>query len=245
MEHIDRIKGNSRGICALCHNEGELCASHIVPEFVFAEMYDEKHRFIAASPAGPTILQRPQKAWREYLLCAGCERHLNENFEAPFKRYWLDGGALSRLATQPLIVLDDVDYASFKLFHLSVLWRASVCTLNDFRTVRLGPHEDAIRRMILEKDPGPSWKYPVICFGIVHENQVQHNLSSDPLAVKLYGQRGFTFRFCGCQWIYLVASHPAWELEGKHLTEDGRMPVLAVPLREIVARDIAASRSRR
>jgi hypothetical protein len=50
--------------------------------------------------------------------------------------------------------INGLDYAMFKLFHLSVLWRAGVSTREEFRNVKLGSHEDVIRQMLLRDDPG-------------------------------------------------------------------------------------------
>jgi len=37
------------------------------------------------------------------------------------------------------IIIEGIDYAPFKLFLMSVLWRASVSTLEFFKLVSLGP----------------------------------------------------------------------------------------------------------
>jgi hypothetical protein len=42
------------------------------------------------------------------------------------------------------VVIRGLDYSTFKLFHLSVLWRASVSSGPDFASVRLGVHEERI-----------------------------------------------------------------------------------------------------
>lgn len=208
-------------------------------------MYDERHTFIAATPADLQNTQRAQKGMRERLLCAECEHRINQNFETPFKKYWLDGAALASLPHKRVEILRNVDYPAFKLFHLSVLWRASLSSLDAFKHVQLGPHADAIRKMLLSEDPGAGWQYPIACFAMVHENEVQLNLIRDPLPSKVYGQRAYTFRFCGAEWLYVVASHPAPEVGRLCLQQDGTLPILRVALEEIIARDMAGARGKR
>jgi hypothetical protein len=215
------------GICALCRNTRQLRQSHIVPEFAYKPIYDEKHRLISFSPLDIDAKRYEQKGLRHRLLCDDCEGYLNTNFEDPFKRYWIDQNPLGRHAEQEAIILDDADYAQFKLFHLSVLWRASVCKLAPFSSVALGPHEEWIRQMLLAKDPGPAWTYPIMCVAIVGDDGVtQRNFFASPLPSRLSGHRGYTFTFCGCQWLYLVSSHRLVDVEGLTLGDDGRLPVL-------------------
>jgi len=57
---------------------------------------------------------------------------------------------------------DEYNYTELKLFFLSVLWRASVSSQPMFESVRLGVHEDALKRAILEKNVGDVDFYPVV-----------------------------------------------------------------------------------
>ena len=50
-----------------------LCRSHIIPEFFFKPLYDEKGRYhqYSADPEQKTLVH--QKGLREYLFCRECE----------------------------------------------------------------------------------------------------------------------------------------------------------------------------
>jgi len=56
------------------------------------------------------------------------------------------------------------DYALFKLFVLSMLWRASVSSLEYYEEIDLGQHEDTIRKMVENNDPGSEHDFPIVCF---------------------------------------------------------------------------------
>jgi|KBSMisStaDraftv2_1062788.scaffolds.fasta_scaffold733654_1 hypothetical protein len=56
------------------------------------------------------------------------------------------------------------DYARFKLLLLSVLWRASVAKGQNYTEVALGRHEERLRKMLREKDPGLQADYPCLIY---------------------------------------------------------------------------------
>ena len=144
---------NNVGICKLCLQERELRNSHIIPEFLYKPTYDDKHRANDTNTDASTV-RFSQKGLREHLLCDVCEGHLNV-FETYFANIWYDKSAtpkkLMYYGSETLSV--KVNYADFKLFYLSVLWRASVSTLPYFSRVNLGPYEEGIRQMVLTLDP--------------------------------------------------------------------------------------------
>ena len=153
--------------CKLCLNPAKLCWSHIIPEFCYKSMYDAKHRAVVVNPKDPSDQGYAQKGVRSKLLCRDCESLLNSRYEKPFKAYWYDEDALAPYrAGHEAGDLINIDYASFKLFHLSVLFRASVSGHPNFSEVDLGSHEDSIRQMVLAEDTGEEWQYPVMCSAI-------------------------------------------------------------------------------
>ncbi len=49
-----------------------------------------------------------------------------------------------------------------KLFHLSILFWAGVSSRPCYREVSLGPHQETLRQLILNRDPGSPHQYPVL-----------------------------------------------------------------------------------
>jgi len=56
--------------CYLCKNETSIRNSHIIPEWMYKKVYDEKHRFTNRANDDRTFFQ---KGFRKYLLCQKCE----------------------------------------------------------------------------------------------------------------------------------------------------------------------------
>jgi len=113
--------------CILCQKTKKLCDSHIVAEFFYKLIYDDirRPRIDPFKALTPDERERPiQKGWRSPLLCEDCEKNRNTFFENPMKKYWIDNDPIQVLNAQESVILKDIDYASFKLFHLSVLYCA-------------------------------------------------------------------------------------------------------------------------
>src|SRR5262245_14579922 len=118
--------------CALCGEDRQLRHSHILPEFLSRPLYVEHHelRQIGQAPTSPAFIQ---KGRRERMLCGDCES-LFQRHEDRYARYWYHRkrppfpDALGKF-----FLLRGTDYASLKLFLLSLIWRASVAKGAAFR----------------------------------------------------------------------------------------------------------------
>lgn len=212
--------------CALCLRPGELQRSHVIPEFLFRALYDEKHRFHVISTDEAEKNKYQQKGPREPLLCATCEQQFSR-----YERYAslaLSGGIeIGYQADGSAIVLSGLEYKPFRLFQLSVLWRAGICRHEFFKDVSLGPHEETLRIALLAEDPGPSVRYGCVMCAVVHEGRIQRDLVLQPERVRFSGLSGYRFVFGGLVWIYVVSSHRSDAgVERGFLQEDGRAIVL-------------------
>ena len=82
----------------------------------------------------------PRKGLRERLLCDECEGRLSR-YETYFAGVWYGESGLPAVIPEEAtaVAKSDLDSVLFKLFHLSILWRASVATINDFAGVKFRP----------------------------------------------------------------------------------------------------------
>lgn len=161
--------------CALCTRSKPLQASHIIPEFIYNPSYDDLGRMVGYL-IGPTDIRTrlEQQGVREDLLCSECEQQLNRDYEQPSVSIWsyLDGivssppGISEELVRTPkgnsARVLAGVDYKSFNLLLLSILWRSGAASRREFAQVRLEPHQETLRKMVLKGDPGAERAYPML-----------------------------------------------------------------------------------
>ena len=215
--------------CKLCQLNRKLQRSHIIPEFLHEPLYDNKHRahIIEVGNINPNYFV--QKGIREHLLCFDCEQHLNDSYEKPFKQFWIDNRALPDFNKGDLFIMSGIDYPVFKLFHLSVLFRAGIAADAHFSHVKLGPHTELIRRMMLNGNCGKDHQYHIFCFALTDDNgNVVRDLIVQPLQIKLYGHKVYMFIFGGCIWFYAVSSHASKEIAEIALKRNGTLPIAAM-----------------
>jgi hypothetical protein len=166
-----------------------------------------------------------QKGLREPLLCDGCEQRLSV-FEGYARSALIEISQVDWKAKGNLLVLTGLDYAKFKLFQLSILWRAGISTRPEFRQVRLGPHEATLRSMLLASYPGPSQKYPCMMFALAHEDRMIDDLIAEPSWTRVDTHYAYRFVFGGLVWLYLVSSHALPKFfVGRYLASDGRCEI--------------------
>ena len=222
-------------LCRLCLEPRPLARSHIIPRFFTEGGYQLRptgkdgllQPFVDAMHTDPAIkLGRRQKGgWDsklgtvQYLLCEVCELRFSK-LEDYVRRYFY--GLTSPIRLQLPITPDpffQIDYKTFKLFQLSVLWRASEARGDFFTAVELGEkHSERIRKMLLEENPGTEDDYACALYRMVATPEVElllrrHNTALEtglfaPIASRQEGSRLYTFLFGGLGWTFCVTSGP-------------------------------------
>jgi len=210
--------------CRFCLEFGELQKSHIIPEFLYKSLYNEKHRLhvLSVSPDQENNL-REQKGLRERLLCKACEQKFSV-----WERYaclLLEGGTPVTYRTEGSgIHLTGLNYVQFKLFQLSILWRAGVSSLQFFENIQLGVHAERLRKLLISGDPGPPNQYGCLMFGLRLKNSAFTQLITQPGKIKVDGNIAYRFIFGGFLWVFVVTSHQLPQMWAKlflQLSGDG------------------------
>jgi len=184
--------------------EAELRNSHILPEFMYGNLYDEKHRTLLISREDEKVVQ---KGVREKLLCQSCETKLSK-YEKYAKELICDIPNFARDNNLGLLYSDSVDYVKLKLFQLSVLWRASISSNDLFQQVKLGPHEEKIRAMLNEGNPGKESDYGCL-MSITLKAGLLRTIIQSPtrFTKKIDGHSAYKYVTGNLEWVFLVTSH--------------------------------------
>ncbi len=224
------------GYCRLCGESKVLRRSHIIPEFLYAKLYDDLHRMLGISTKPSAKIELPQKGLRERLLCDSCESLLSG-----YETYAVD--ALSNPTVEGLsggrglVSLEGIDYSRYKIFQLSVLWRASISSLDFFTKVNLGEkHEKMIRGMIYSGTAGPLWRYGCMVFFLSSEESVVEQIIMQPEHFKFGKHHMYRFVLGGMVWVYIVSSHRATSRQGiysKMITVSGELSTLKIPIEDL------------
>lgn len=209
--------------CKLCNSDAKLCNSHILSEFIYGPLYDEKHSFHVLSGLPNPPRSKEQKGFREELFCESCEGILS-NYEDYAKRAITGGVLLDCKESLYGKAISNLDYEKFKLFKLSILFRASISKHLAFSRVKLGPHEEKIRKMILDRNPGSQRDYPCLVVGLAGEKKLTQSIIDQPEKLKIQGIHVYRFIFLGLMWVYFVSSNlPKTFLEEVLLDANGNM----------------------
>lgn len=220
--------------CRLCQNDRKLCSSHIVPELLYRDLYDKNHKLIGVTGQGNKGWKPLQKGIREDLLCFDCEQHLNDKYEKPFLKQWSIESPLPCHMDQDSVFSANYDYLTFKLFHLSILFRTSVSSLPTFQEVSLGKHEERIRKMLINEDPGQEWEYPIFAFAVLNgSNEVEKRFISQPISARYEGYKVYGQIYGGAMWWISVSSQRNDFFCRGGLQTSGKLTLLAEPWNEI------------
>lgn len=193
--------------CKLCNNATELRNSHILPEFLYENTYDEKHRAMLVSSSEKEKLI--QKGLREYLLCQECETKLSR-YEGYAVKVIRNISDFEKDKSGDFVISNNVNYKLFKLFQLSILWRGSISENQMFVNVNLGKHEGKIRKMLDQENPGESKDYG--CFIVrISEPEKIHRIIMPPMPERLFGHNGYRFMTGNLFWYFIVSSHSIQE----------------------------------
>lgn len=223
------VFGDPNGSCRLCLGQSPLCRSHILPEFCYADLYDDKGRAVITG-VDLNESEHVQKGLREFLLCAQCEQRIGR-WERTFKTQWHDA---VRVTDQDIETgvrrFSGLDYRQLKLFILSVFWRASVAQSASFKETNLGPYEEQLRQVLLSGDAGAHEDFTVNANLITHEGQILTQMISTPRRAKLTHITVYYCMFSGAEWYLNVClgldQHPAEHQLNTCLKEDGTLSCL-------------------
>jgi len=213
--------------CALCQNERKLVKSHIFPEFFYQFMYDEDHKylFITSNP-DTQIKKRPKGIW-EPLLCYGCDQQIGVYEDYAAKQLVGDGKTAVNIEKYKNgFVIYNLDYAKFKLFQISLLWRSSITKRPEFHRINLGPHQERMRKMLFDQNPGKPHQYGAILMHFPEHREMLQGFLYPPelLERKIEGHRVYRAVFLSLVWIYFVSSHTNQIIYDQYfLSEDGTL----------------------
>ena len=209
--------------CKLCGQVRQLRKSHIVPEFCFRSLYNEKHKFIQLSndPCDRTIT-RPQGLY-DLLLCGECEARMAV-YENYFKSLISDGN-LDQDLNENIIKVTGVDSDQLKFFTVSVIWRYYVSKFRkcDFE---LGPHADYMKRMLLNSESSIWHKYGFIWIQGISLPASFSKAIMLPINKRIDGHRAIMMVMFGLFWVIFTSKHANEHRLSEYFCRDGLLFVI-------------------
>jgi hypothetical protein len=214
--------------CRLCKENKPLRESHIFPEWLYKPLYGDNHRFFVLSTDANKRRGTRPKGIYEKLLCNECEQRFsrwegyarNVFFELPLKVIEDDGA----------VVFSGLEYTPFKLFQMSLIWRASIASRHEMHKIDLGPHAERIRNMLFEDRPGEVYEYGSILMlpALSQELMQQFVYPPERLPTKIDGHSAYRAVFGGLFWLFIVSNHSYRIPHEVFLSKNGNFPVFKV-----------------
>jgi hypothetical protein len=199
--------------CKLCGNSKELLKkSHIVPDFMYQDLFDEKHRiFEVLLKQDDQLKKKPRQSggYDKDILCGNCDNKILGSLERYASLVLYGGIELTIENSQgqnksKYVSVKGLDYRKFKLFLLSILWRASISNLPIFQKVNLGEHEQILRNKILSNHPGSSVEYPCAIFTYLHNPKIPNQIIAEPGCLVNGVQQIYAFLISGNLFIFFI-----------------------------------------
>jgi hypothetical protein len=197
LARIGLIRPRCRAMtCRLCKQPKPLKKSHVISEFLYQDMYDEKHRFFGLSSNVETKDQLAQKGFREPLLCEDCEQQIGR-YERYASGIFYGGAAHQRKREENLVHLSGLEYHPLKLFFLSLLWRMGITSIPELKGLELGKHEEILRDMLHREDPGDALAYPCLITAVMVDGKHVPDLITHGGVADMDGSRVWSFVAAG------------------------------------------------
>lgn len=220
----------NKGYCKLCGKHEDLCnESHIIQNSLYKYIKSHCDRILYVDSAVGKSQVRQTGEFEGGILCLGCENRLSKlegyGKEIIYGVYGSSGKTLNFQlrtdGTDEFSVSENdkgYDYKRFKLFLLSILWRASISSRPFFAKIKLDKNvEGEIRQMILNDNPGEEYDYPCTIIlpplekngsGEVMFNPVSAGFTISPWFYEESGIGRCSFVIQGARYIFLIDKTP-------------------------------------
>ena len=218
--------------CRLCKQDRPLRKSHIFPEWLYTPLYDENRRFFVLSTDENKRRGTRRKGIYQRLFCHECEQLFSKWEGYARGVFYRDDPRIKIQDCGRRVVFLCLQYAPFKLFQMSLIWRASNTNRQEAYKINLGTHTERIREMLIEECPGESYEYAAILMSLPRsQDQIMRELIYPPelLPDKIDGHTGYRAVFGGLFWLFIVSNHSA-DLQDKDLflSKNGQLPIFKV-----------------
>lgn len=202
---------------------------------MYKDLFDQKHRIheVLLQPINQIKSKMRQSGvYDTNILCGNCDNKVLGRLER-YASLVLYGGieltieSMADRNKSSYVKVNGIDYRMFKLFLLSILWRASVSNLPIFKNVNLGIHEQVIRRKILDNNPGSAAKYPCAIFTHLHNHNIPYQIIVEPAVVINGEQQIYAFLISGNLFVFFTATDTKTEwVQDCTINENGGMKII-------------------
>ncbi|MFA4880953.1 MAG: hypothetical protein WC650_05015 [Candidatus Doudnabacteria bacterium] len=206
--------------CKLCLQDKPLLKkSHIFPNFMYRGLFDDKHILYKINLQNLSQSQRLSSSeYESDILCEECDNKIIGCYENYASKFIYGGHKDIYFENREnkhgikMTYCKGVDYAKFKLFLLSFLWRASISQRIFFKYVDLGQYQELIRQMLINNNPKDPMDFPCLISTYKSIRDLPSEIVGQPIKYRSNNILGYTFLIGGFIYIFFVSNKnkPAW-----------------------------------
>ncbi|MBI3217897.1 MAG: hypothetical protein HYZ44_00125 [Bacteroidetes bacterium] len=155
---------------------------------------------------------RPTGIYDKSILCKQCDTKIIGALESYAAKILFDKKDLVSTVEEDEhiinLIFKGIEYKKFKLFLISILWRASISKQRMFDEVKLGAkYEEVARKMIYEDNPGKRDEFSTCIFGLKStENLVTQTIVA-PRRTKVDGNTSYMFYINGLFYWFNISAY--------------------------------------
>lgn len=155
---------------------------------------------------------RPTGIYDQYILCNQCDNEVIGGLESYASKYFYDNKDIELAIEEDENIINlmfkGIDYKRFKLFLISILWRASVSRQKMFDEIALGAkYEEIARKMILEGNPGQRTDFPTCIIGLRSDQNLVLKTIVAPRRLKEDGNTAYIFFINGLFYWFNISPY--------------------------------------
>ncbi len=191
----------------------DLIDAHIVPRGFARDVMDGSKHNMLITPERISTTQHG--IFDRHILCADCDRRLGDldNYALRVLRRVPKEAVRTSTRDGECFTLDNVDGDKFTKFALSLLWRASISARPEFRSISLGPYDDAAGKVIfgaesLSNLPSFELIVALVKGPLGQEPEFARRFYSKPHRFRLADRNGWKFVLRGLQFFAKLDRQP-------------------------------------
>lgn len=225
--------------CKLCLEEKELIKeSHLIPDFMYKFIKDVDNHMMSIS--GNQIEKAKKVYTGEFesnILCKNCDNAIIGSYESYASKIInyqtkIEGISATKFVDENSNLkhaeIKGLDYSKFKLFLLSLLWRASISSRDFFKNVKLdSKEEESLRQMLLNGDPGEPDDYPcIVC--LPNQSLLLNKFVQSPIVITKENKKiGYSFLIGGTYYyFYIIKNALPFPIEKFAINKKGEFTIL-------------------
>jgi hypothetical protein len=200
--------------CRLCLQEKTLIrTSHVIPSFMYKGILEKNKKIVELNLHNfNDATYRPTGIYDQHILCKECDNETIGGLESYAAKILYENQGVDLMIEEGdeiiNIMFKGIDYKKFKLFLLSILWRASLSRQQMFKEIELGSkYEEIIRKMIVEGNPKKKEDFPVCIIGLKSNENLALRTIVAPRRMKNDGNTSYMFFINGLFYWFNVSRY--------------------------------------